>query len=70
MKSSSRTTCRASKPLPPGAGKPVSAKEASGRNAGTGNITARDMELLVETCENPPEPNAALLQAAREYFSR
>jgi hypothetical protein len=70
MKTSSRSTSRASKPLPPSAEKSVSAKADSSRGAGPGNISARDLELLVETCENPPEPNAALLQAAREYFSR
>ena len=36
----------------------------------TGNISARDMERLLEVCENPPEPNAALIQAAKDYCAR
>lgn len=36
----------------------------------TGNISARDMELLIRVCDNAPAPNAALLRAAKVYCSR
>ena len=36
----------------------------------TGNISARDLKKLITTCENAPEPNAALMKAAKAYCAR
>lgn len=35
-----------------------------------GNISDRDYDLLVNACENAPEPNAALIKAVKDYCAR
>ena len=37
---------------------------------GNANVSERDLAALVVACENAPQPNAALMKAAKIYCSR